>query len=220
MSKFTANMASLRGVGWVHQDQGHTGVDRLVGDELSKLEETPTLLPIAVYLADPGAIPDAGEVFQCDGSTGGLGFVHDAATDVVVDCPLVSLLPPRQPFQEPLGSLRAFGLVGSSHLGIVAANSVDLGGLVGGPVGIDGDSATPQINTERPLRFDRVRSVVGQLDMEEVGPAATLDQDRGGGLATFQERLLPPAKLGRQFDSAAEQSSSRDSAARRDSAIS
>src|SRR5215216_3348159 len=167
MTEMVATMTDFRGIGRIDQYQRHTSRFRLVGHKLPQLVEAPTVVRVALRLADLGALPNARQIFEGYLALGGLGLLDKLFTDAMVDRSHMALLPPRQPFQKPFGFLRAFGLERTSDLGIVGTQSVDLGCFIGLCVGINRDPASTKINAKRACGYQGIRNRTFELDVQQ-----------------------------------------------------
>src|SRR5438128_4090289 len=98
MTTGTTAMTGLGGIGRINQYQWHAGVLRFVCDALSELGERPTVVVVALGFPALRPLPNAGQVFQGNLALGGVGRLHQAFADCVVDVAHMPSLPTRQAF--------------------------------------------------------------------------------------------------------------------------
>ena len=189
-------MTALRGVSRIDQDKRDTSIVRFVGNEISELAEGPTLLGVALSPSHsrPGANPR--QILQGNGPVGGERRIHNAPTDDMVEMRHVLPLAPREPFQEPLGPLRALALHGAAHFGIVRSEPLHLLGFVDGAITIDRHPPASQINAQDASGFEPGGSFCGHLHMQKVLPIPPLHQDSAGGVLSCEKALLVFTKPG------------------------
>jgi hypothetical protein len=190
MATIATAMARFRGGGRVYQHDGKARILRLVLDELPQLIEGPGMVLRPLGFPHLGALPYPGQIFQGKGFTHGLCGGHQPFTDDVVDRAHMTLLVSRQPFQEPFGSLRAFGLERTPDLEGVGAERLYGVAFVDGALRIHGDTSAAQIDTEDAHGSVTSRSRGFDLDMQEERPIAAFDQGRAGGLLTLEAAVL------------------------------
>lgn len=178
MTQMVAPMTDFRGVSRIDKHQRDTSRLSLVGDKLPQLVKRPTGVAVALRLAHLRPLPNARQVFQGNLALRRMSFLDKLFADPVVDRSHVALLSPRQPFQKPLRFLRAFGLKRTPDFGIAGTHAVDLGGFVELLVGIDCDTASPEINTQRACGCQRDRSGSFELHMQEECPITAFDEHR------------------------------------------
>jgi len=196
MPTMPAQMASLRRVGWINKHDRHPSSLGLVRDKLPQLEERPTVVVVALRLADLRTLPDTLQVFQRNLSLGCPGCLHDLLTDGVVDRPHVACLSAREPFQKPLRFLRAFALERTPDFGIVRTEPLNLRGFVGAGIGIDRDTPSAKIDAQRAGWCVGRRNGAFELDMQEERAITTLDERGTGRCLALEPPLLVVAKHG------------------------
>ena len=168
MATLAAAMTGLTGVGRIDQNDRHASGQRLVGNELPQLIERPAFLAIAALLAAPGALANAGQVFEGNGSPGPQGKIHDAAAGDMVDVDGMFPFAARQPFQEAACPLRAFRLSGTPYFGVMRAEPVYLRGFMDIAIRIDRNAPLTQIHTKDLGGLDRLGRLALDLDVKEV----------------------------------------------------
>jgi len=165
MPTMTAQMAGLRRVGRVNQHERHTSRLRFVCHKLPQLVERPTVVAVALRLADLRALANTRQIFEGNLPLRGLGRCDNLRTDRVVDRAHMALLSAREPLQKPCGFFRAFALERAPDFGIARTKAVDLRGFVGMGIRIDGHTAPAKINAQCPSRRVGRRSRAFERDM-------------------------------------------------------
>jgi hypothetical protein len=171
-------MTGLGGVGRIDEHDRHTSILRFVRHKLPQLVERPTVVLVALELADLGPLSHAGQVFQRNLSVRGLCRLDKRFADLMVDMAHMAVLSSRQPFQKPFGSQGAFPLESLPDFGIVRPNPLDFEGLIHRGVRIHCHTALSQINPKGASGYLRRRSSPFALHMQEKGAIAALDQRR------------------------------------------
>lgn len=187
MATRTTLMTGSRGVGGIDRHHGHTSVLRLVHHELPELVEGPTVVAVALGFADPGALPNAGQVFESNLSSCGACRLDNLTANDMVERSHMPSLPTRQAFQGAFGALRPFGLEGTADCGVVGTQPHDGGGFVGSSIGIHRDTPSAQINTQRTGWCLERWGGTGELDMQKERPIPALAQCRLKALSTVEQ---------------------------------
>lgn len=94
--------ARARSVGSIDRFERDASECSLVGDKLSKLVESPAMVPIALRAPDLHPITNTGKVFHADAFTFGPGLLYDAPADAVVYGLLETPLSSTEPLRKTL----------------------------------------------------------------------------------------------------------------------
>src|SRR5262245_12399487 len=205
MPMLTTQMAGLGRRRWIDKHQRHTHCRSFVGHELPQLEEAPTLVTVPMRLADLGPLPYARQIFTGNLALGSDSLVDELLADGVVDRSHVATLSSRQPVQQPIGFLCAFGLERTSDFGVVGTQPVNLGSFIECGIRIDGHAASTKINPQRACRYRRSRSRTPELDMQKERAIAAFDQHSTGQRLPFEPSFLVVAQCRRKAYTAVEQ---------------
>ena len=208
LPEMQADMAHLRRIGRRNEMHHDPSVFSLVRHELPQLEEGPTIAAPAFRLLPGllvGALADAGQVFQGEGTTGAEGIANQVFADFVVGLALKAVFTPRQPCQKlptsapaTSGAFRGFLLYARPY---TAVPITDGGQVLSTPVLIIagvGNVRASQVHAQDISAVSARWRLACDLDMHVVGTIAAFDQRGTGGLLTFQAALLVRTKDGRK----------------------
>ena len=92
MSTMPTQMAGLRGIGRINEHQRDTSGVGLIGHELPQLVEAPTVVVVALWLANPCPLTDARQIFQGNLPLCCLRLLDKSFTDRMVDRSHMALL--------------------------------------------------------------------------------------------------------------------------------
>jgi len=147
------------------QHQRHASGLSFVRHKLSQLVEAPTVVAIALRLADPGALANARQILQGNPLLRSLCRLNKLFADAVVNRSHVALFSAREPSQQPFGFFRAFALERAPDFRVVRTEAVDFRSFVGFGTGIHRDTPSAEIDTQRAGWCGGRRSGAFELDM-------------------------------------------------------
>ena len=158
-----AGRARLRGVGRIDQQDRDAGQRRLVRHEGSQLVEAPPVEQPTLDLGSrvrsafplPDALPNAVQVFECDGAVSTGGGLHEPLRDDMIGVGLKAPLFPATVFQQPLGALRPLLLEPPSDAEVPAPRAVQPGTGEHCRIARGRDVDDAQIDAEHTLRLAR-----------------------------------------------------------------
>lgn len=144
-----------RGVAGIDEDNRHTSALRFVNDEAAELGECPVTKPRSLIAAS-GRNPcaDALQILQGQAACGAFSIQNERLRNHVVRVLLVSPLLSGQFAQTAFGGLGSARLQSSPPLGEIAADALDTGAGVRGPVAIDRERDEAEINAKPVLGFE------------------------------------------------------------------
>ena len=168
----------------IHGEQGDPSEGGLVRDEGAKLSERPSVQVLSLGLPNRYPIADVHQVLDGNPARGVFSLGDELLADDVVGVGVEAHLAPTKTLQVPLGAPTAARLKGGAQLPDAGANGKRLGTAVLFPVGVDGEVADSEVDTEPTLGVDRgaVRNFDGHeqkqlaVSIDEVGLAANADK--------------------------------------------
>ena len=186
LPKMQAGVAHLRRVRRGNEMHHDTSTLSFIGDEDPQLVEGPTVTTAPLRFLPGflvGALADARQLFQGDGTTGAEGRANQVLADLVVGLALKTGFTPRQPCQKlpasaprTSGAFRGFPLQGRTLAAIPITQS---GQRLSAPVLIIagvGNIGAPQVHAKDISGLSGHKRRTFELDMQKACPITALDQ--------------------------------------------
>ena len=160
----------------------------LVGREVLQLAKGPSRhQAIQVGIADLRALPDVRQALEVNHPVSvGQGFRYELLAEVMVLPSNPPELIAREPFQEPLGSARAFGLETGANLHPVLFKRLPCRAIMQGAMRGDCRISDPEIDTHG---WTLPHVSIGIFDHDMDIPAVPLLDHRGGGWLLAAQRI-------------------------------
>ena len=149
-----ATRTGARRVAWIDRDNWHTRKCTFVGQERPELEERPSGVHRSLALLDRYPTADTQEILQGDSTAGAFGLGDDVLRNGVVHVGTKTGLVPRETLEMPLGRLGSAGLEIGSQLVHPLAHGFDARAAVVFPVGVHGEIADAEVNTQPIFGID------------------------------------------------------------------
>lgn len=188
-----APAALLRGMPWVHQDNGDAYHLRFVRDVLAKLVESPVGKPCSLPTSGLNPSANACQFFQGNRGLGALRRLHNGFRYGVVDVFLVAGLFAGNLAKLALGGLRSFALQIPAAMREDAPLSLDVGARVLLAVGVRREIDDAQVDAEHVIDVDGIwiLDVAHASNIEHAVYQHQIDFT----LAVFEQLALPSAAL-------------------------
>ena len=202
-AELSASGTESAGVTRINKSHSNALLQSLVPDEPLELGKRPRLVDVPLPLSDLGSLPDVLEVFHHEDVVWRGGLDYPLADGVVQVADYPAFLA-REPFQEPLGSLGAFGLEGSPQIRKVPPYVHSLLARKPETIGCGGEVADAEVYPDRVSSLwsgDSPR----EDDIDVVSPLSaisSIDHHSGSGSLPLKEMPLVVAQNKGDSDSA------------------
>lgn len=195
----TASRACSACVARIDCGYRNAGQFRLVGKELAKLGEGPTMQTVALGFSGLNPFANMRQVFNGNRKAGAFSPRNNLLRDAVVDVFAEPGFLPGKFLETALGRLRSLSLKARLTLGKFGSNALDIGTAVAGAVTIESDIDHAEINAKDALNADlfRVRHVADaseiplSFDVHQINLALAVGEQRPLALSADEWNLDP-----------------------------